>query len=504
MEHTADQVVHPERLADAERPAGLALASPRPRTRRRRRGSLLRRGLVAADLFALIVAFALAQAVASGGTSHGGVDWFVFLATLPLWLVVAKVYDLYDRDAERINPSTVDEVPALVHLVTAGVWIVLVASWATGAWIPSIEKLGVFWLAAVALLVSGRVATRAAVRATDGAAENLIIVGAGRVGQLVARKVLNHPEYRLNLVGFVDDDARECRAGIEQVPVLGGAGALRGLIRAHDVDRLLIAFSADRPEETVELVRSLGDLDVQVDIVPRLFEVFGPHVAIDSIEGLPLLALAPVRATRSSRAVKRLIDIVIGATALVVAAPAMLVIAVLVRLDSRGPVLFRQTRLGQGMEPFTALKFRTMAVDADDRLHREFIRATMSADAAPSANGLYKLERCDAVTRVGRWLRRTSLDELPQLINVVRGDMSLVGPRPCISYETEHFAPHHFERFQMPAGLTGLWQVSARAYSTFGEALDMDVAYVRGWSVGLDLRLLLQTPLAMLRQRGTT
>jgi lipopolysaccharide/colanic/teichoic acid biosynthesis glycosyltransferase len=156
------------------------------------------------------------------------------------------------------------------------------------------------------------------------------------------------------------------------------------------------------------------------------------------------------------------------------------------------------------MKEFTALKFRTMKVDTDASLHREYIRQTMLPGASGAENGLYKLAREDAVTPVGRWLRKTSLDELPQLVNVLKGDMSLVGPRPCIPYETEYFQPYQFERFDVPQGLTGLWQVTARANSSFGEALDMDVAYARGWSLGLDLRLLLRTPFQLLRQWNAT
>ena len=149
------------------------------------------------------------------------------------------------------------------------------------------------------------------------------------------------------------------------------------------------------------------------------------------------------------------------------------------------------------------VKFRTMRVDTDDTPHREHIKQTMSSDALLDDTGAYKLERSDAVTPFGRWLRKTSLDEVPQLINVLRGEMSLVGPRPCLTYETEWFQPHHFDRFYVPQGITGLWQVTARARSTFGEALEMDVMYVRRWSLGLDLALLLKTPFEVLRARST-
>ena len=217
-----------------------------------------------------------------------------------------------------------------------------------------------------------------------------------------------------------------------------------------------------------------------------------------------LIGLPYTSPTRLARMAKRAIDVLGAGAMLIAVAPLMAYIALQIRRDSPGPILFRQIRLGAGMEEFTALKFRTMKVDTDEAEHRAYIEQTLSPTAVTGANGLFKLDRADAVTDVGRWLRRTSLDELPQLINVLRGDMSLVGPRPCIPYEAEGFEPHHLRRFSVPQGLTGLWQVTARASSTYREALDMDVAYARGWSLGLDLKLLLRTPLQVLRQRSAT
>jgi lipopolysaccharide/colanic/teichoic acid biosynthesis glycosyltransferase len=148
------------------------------------------------------------------------------------------------------------------------------------------------------------------------------------------------------------------------------------------------------------------------------------------------------------------------------------------------------------------LKFRTMRTGTDDAPHQEYIRSVADPRTVPAGNGLYKLDRAGDVTAVGRWLRKTSLDELPQLLNVVRGDMSLVGPRPCIPYEVEHFAPHHFARFEVPSGITGLWQVTARSRTTFAEALDLDVQYARGWTLGLDVLLLLRTARQLVRLRA--
>lgn len=471
-----------------------------------RRDRILPPLLVLADLFGLSLAYLAATILSGGdGTLGSAHELTLFLLSLPCWVLVAELHGLYHRDAERADHSTTDDVVGVVHLVTIGVWLLLVASRLEGRTGPNVLSLIAFWLLAICTIPLARMLVREACKRSRAYEQNTVIVGAGDIGQLIGRKLIMHPEYGANVVGFVDRQPRIRRPDLpEHLPILGGPERLPEIVERLDIERIVIAFSNESVPALLALLRELRPLGVQIDLVPWLFELVGPRVSVHSVEGLTLLGLPPVRQSGMSLTVKRGIDIVGASLGLVVLAPLIACIAWRIRRDSPGPALFRQTRLGGGMKEFTSLKFRTMKVDTDAEEHREYIRRTISDTTEAGGSGLYKLDREDAVTRLGRWLRKTSLDELPQLINVLRGEMSLVGPRPCIPYETEHFAQHHFERFLMPQGLTGLWQITARANSTFGEALDMDVAYVRGWSLGLDLRLLLRTPLQVIRQRSST
>ena len=497
---------HPRKPVVADRDDALRGDLGGGSRRRIRRGWLVRRALLAADVVGLLAAFFITELLFLGRDPVGGLgvgpETAIFFATLPVWVVVAKLYGLYDRDEERATHSTADEVVSVVHLITVCVWAYFGTSWLVGLAHPRQTKLTAFWGLALLAVIGMRLAARAVVRRRPAYVQNTLIVGAGDVGQLVARKMLQHPEYRINLVGFVDTEPKEIRRDVGDVPLLADVDVL-DTVRAEGIDRVVVAFSNANDERLLELVRALRKFDVQIDVVPRLFDAVGPSSAVHTIEGLPLVSVAPVRIARSSRLLKRCLDIVAASLLLALTAPLLLVIAWRIHRDSPGPVLFRQRRLGMDMRPFTLFKFRTMRPGADDAPHREFLKQIMTADALPSANNLYKLDRPEDVTPVGRWLRRRSLDELPQLLNVLRGDMSLVGPRPAIPYELELYAPHHLERFAVPAGMTGLWQVEARAHSTFREALDLDVAYARGWSLGLDLRLLLRTPLLIFRKQET-
>jgi exopolysaccharide biosynthesis polyprenyl glycosylphosphotransferase len=493
--------------AAVETPIGEPQVEAQVAARRVGRGWLVRRLLLAADLVGLTVAFVLVEVSFRGTVLLDNVGVWVesaiFVALLPAWAVAAKLYGLYDRDDQRTTHSTVDEFASVFHLITAGVWLFFATSWIFGLSSPSQTKLATFWALSLVAVIASRSVARTLARRHPRYLQNALIVGAGDVGQLIGRKLLQHPEYKIHLVGFVDAAPKERRRDLGDLPVLGTPDEIGEIISRERIDRVIVAFSRDSSEHMLELVRAVRKHDVQVDVVPRLFEAVGAKVEVDSLEGLPLLVLPASRMSRSSRFLKRCVDVVVASVLLALVAPLMLVIAWLIRRDSAGPVFFRQTRLGVDMREFTVLKFRTMHHGTDEAPHREYIRQIMNPDALPGPNNLYKLDRRDSVTRVGRWLRKTSLDELPQLLNVLRGDMSLVGPRPIIPYELELIAPHHYERFLVPAGLTGLWQVEARAHSTFGEALELDVAYARGWSFGLDLRLLLRTPFLMLRRRET-
>ena len=475
------------------------------RGRRSRRAQLVPRCLMIADLVGLGLAYYFATLLGGGRALGSRREVLVFIITLPCWVLVARLHGLYKRDQERTDHSTTDEVVEIFHLVTTGVWVLLVASRFAGRDGPGIYGLIAFWALAVCILPITRMVAREGCKRSGAYVQNAVIVGAGEIGQLIGRKLEKHPEYGVNVVGFVDRDPKMRRADLaEHLTLLGPPERLPDIVQSLDVERVVIAFSHEPVSELLAVARQLRGLPIQIDLVPRLFEVVDPRAAIHSVEGIPLLGLPPPRMATGARALKRAIDLAGASAGLVMLAPLFAYITLRIRLDSDGPVLFRQTRLGMNMEEFTTLKFRTMKVDTDDSVHKAFIRTTMTASAAADGNGLYKPDRSDAVTKLGSWLRRTSFDELPQLINVLRGEMSLVGPRPCIPYELENFERHHFDRFLVPQGITGLWQVTARANSTYGEALDMDVAYARGWSLGLDLRLLLRTPIQVFHQRSST
>ena len=479
-----------------------AHGSDRVATAKHRRGWLVRRLLLASDVTALLFALALTELIflREAGTATGPVtELIVFVATLPGWIVLAKLYGLYEHDDERTDHSTADEFATVFHMTTVVVWVFFASSRLTGFTNTNPTKLATFWVLAIAALTLGRVCARTVARRRPAYLQRAIIVGAGDVGQLVASKLRNHPEYGIDLIGFVDRDPRDRHAELDELIVHGTPEELGEIVRTHDVERVIVAFTGDSHEDSLVLLRTLKDLDVQIDIVPRFFEIIGPTLDIHAIEGIPVISVPRFRLSRSSRLLKRSIDIAFSFGALVLLAPLFAVVALLVKLDSRGPVFFRQTRMGAGDRVFTILKFRTMAVDAEQR-KRELAALNRHAGTDPR---MFKVADDPRVTRVGAVLRRYSLDEFPQLYNVLRGEMSLVGPRPLILEEDQHVDAWARRRLDLRPGMTGLWQVLGRNEIPFEEMVKLDYIYVTGWSLGGDLKLMARTLPSILRARAT-
>jgi exopolysaccharide biosynthesis polyprenyl glycosylphosphotransferase len=267
-----------------------------------------------------------------------------------------------------------------------------------------------------------------------------------------------------------------------------------------DVERVIVAFARGSHNESLDLIRSLKDLDVQVDIVPRLFDVVGPSVSVHTVEGVPLMGLAPPRLSPSSQLLKRSIDVFIATASLIILAPFFVIIGLLIKAGSRGPVFFRQVRRGSEGHTFRIYKFRTMVDDADAR-KSEFAHLNKHARSGGDPR-MFKIPHDPRITRIGHVLRRSSLDELPQLINVWRGEMSLVGPRPLILEEDQHIREWGRSRLDLKPGITGLWQVLGRSEIPFEEMIKLDYLYVTSWSISNDIKLILQTIPALLRTRG--
>ncbi len=477
----------------------------RTEARVRRRGWLVRRALMWADLVGLSLAFGLSQLLFTARSSDlsrldTSMEFVLFFGTLPAWLLVAKLYGLYDRDESRANHTTTDDIVGVFHLVTIGAWLLLAGAFLTHVATPAFTKVVLFWALAIPLVGFSRATARSLCRRRISYLQNTVVVGAGEVGQKVARKILQHPEYGINLVGFVDDRPRERHPGLEHLTLIGSPSELPAIVGELDVERVVVAFSNESHERTVDLVRSLNGLEVQIDIVPRLFDLVSPSAVIHTLEVIPLLGMPPLHLSRSSRLLKRTMDVALAGAGLVVLAPLMGVIAVLVKLDSPGPVFFRQVRMGGGGERFRIFKFRTMVADADER--KSAVRHLNKHIQPGSDPRMFKIPDDPRVTRLGRFLRRYSLDELPQLINVVRGEMSLVGPRPLILEEDEYVDAWARKRLDLRPGMTGLWQVLGRSDIPFDEMVKLDYLYVTTWSLWHDCRLLFRTVPLVLQGRG--
>jgi exopolysaccharide biosynthesis polyprenyl glycosylphosphotransferase len=333
----------------------------------------------------------------------------------------------------------------------------------------------------------GRAAARVSLHRSPGLRQRTLILGSGDVAQQLVQRLQRHRELGLDPVGFIDDDVH--RPGELGIPRLGTLDSLSDLITFGRVDRVMIAFTRASHEELLHSIRVCRDAGVTVDIVPRLFEFLEGARSIEQIGGMPLMEIKQPQFSPLSRFAKRSLDLAGSSLALLALAPLFAIVAAAIKLDSRGPVFFTQQRSGRGGRFFTLFKFRSMVTDSTVEVRDD---------------GAIVKSRDDArVTRVGRFIRRFSLDEAPQLFNVLKGDMSLVGPRPLVVAEHESLNEDwQARRADLRPGLTGPWQVSGRSHIPFQDMIKFDYQYVAGWSLARDLEILLATLPAVISGRG--
>jgi exopolysaccharide biosynthesis polyprenyl glycosylphosphotransferase len=469
--------------------SGLELSVPKPiedaEDRRFDAGARDRQyrwALVLGDLSAT----ALAMCVTFGALGHDLLRP-ASLLMLPLVVALAKISGLYARDELLIHKTTVDEAPYLFNMATLGT---LVFSLAHGSILTGYLSAGqgiVLWATLFGFLLLTRSVARDLAR-RGVSAERILFVGDPTSYERLRTKI-ETAAVAAELIGRMSFRA-DAPAGSG-----GRATELDELITWTGAHRVIIEPRVLPPEEILDFVRSAKAAGVRVSLLPRILDVVGSSVVFDQLDGMTVLGVRRFGLSRSSVIVKRTFDVLGAIGILVFSAPVLAVIALLIKLDSPGPAFFRQSRVGRDGRPFEICKFRTMVTDAE-------LRKGALREANEATGGLFKIADDPRVTRVGRLLRRTALDELPQLFNVLRGDMSLVGPRPLVHDEDALITGWDRGRLHLTPGMTGPWQVAGSSRIPLAEMVKIDYLYVAGWSLWSDLKILVRTVPYMVARRG--
>ena len=416
----------------------------------------------------------------------------IFTIVLLITFSVEKVYET------RRGRPWLDEVYAIVNGTTNGAILIIAFFFLTGS--PFYSRL-IFIYAVVAVVLVlglGRAARNALLnllRKRGIGVDRVLVVGAGDAGRTLMQNIVAQPELGYQIVGYVDDDLKKATGAVGRFSGLGTVDELPAILARGNVNEVIVTLPWMYHRKILRIIAECAHSDVRARIVPDMFQMSMSRVGMDNLNGLPLLSMQQPTLSTSGRAVKRALDVLGAALVLLLTSPFLALAALGIRLDSPGPILFRQERVGKGESRFMVYKFRTMYQDAEEQLER--LRGHNEATGP-----LFKMKRDPRITRVGRILRRTSIDELPQMYNVLMGDMSLVGPRPPLPREVAQYQEWHRRRLTVAPGITGLWQVSGRSDLTFDEMVLLDLYYIENWSLFMDLKVLLRTIPQVLFGRG--
>lgn len=419
----------------------------------------------------------------------------VYVFVIILWLVLFNLLSVY---SPHKSATLVDELKTVVVAI-----MVATASFAGVLYLTYREVprllFAYFFLFDLVALTGFRVLLRVIFQVRAGLhseQKRVLILGAGKVGQDLARAINSSRGWpQARVIGFLDDDPDKWGQTFEGVPVLGSLDHVLEEVERLTIEEVIFALPLRAHRRIINLVMNLHKLPIEVKVVPDLFDLAFARTEVEEVDGMPLISLRAPAINGYTRLVKRAFDVVLSIILLVLLAPAMAIIAIAIKLDSPGPVIFKQWRVGENGRLFLMYKFRTMVEGADSQLH-QVIQYT------PDGKLIHKRPDDPRVTRVGRFLRRSSLDELPQLFNVLKGEMSLVGPRPELPLIVQQYEPWQHRRLSVPPGITGWWQISGRADRPMHLHTEDDLYYIKNYSLWLDIQILFKTIGAVIRGRG--
>ena len=466
----------------------------------------VRRLMVAGDLLAIVLAALVLELVVlplAGRELAIEPVMLVFLIMLPAWVLIAFWFGLYHDFERRLDRSIVHEVGRVAVAAALWSWIFILLRAAVTTGINEVLPMALLWVLMVPSILLFRSGVRAVARRAGWDRQKVALLGDEAGMARVAERVGRHPEWGIELVVEIPVDAagESEGKGRPPQPVRIVPAEVVALLQEEGVGRLIIAggYSGfETLDQRTRLVQEVVEKGISVDIVTGGPESLYSRALNQDMEGLPLVSIAPTLPVPLALAIKRAFDIFASAVGLVVFSPVMLWAAVRVRMGSPGPVIYRSLRVGRDDREFRALKFRTMVEDADEM--RPALREELDAEGG---DVLFKIEDDPRITGVGRTLRVWSIDELPQLWNVLRGEMSMVGPRPLPPEEAARAEALFAARTRMRPGLAGPWQALGRSSIPFDDMIRLDYAYVTGWTMTEDLRLIARTLSAVIRRRGS-
>ncbi len=474
---------------------------------RQRRRQLQQLSLLASDVLMVALGTTVAslvrfqrvrhiEAIPNAGLNIQFAD--LSLVILVIWIVSLSLEGLYDVDRVYWGTGEYSRVARGMSLGVVGFILVtymLKLSSVSRGW------LILAWAFSIVFVIAGRLAVRSALafaRSRDRMLRPTLIVGFNQEAADLIRRLKANTSSGLIPVGCLAssrEGALSLQYCTEDVPCLGSAREIKEVLASEEFDTVLIATTAFDPDVLSRLIADLRGFPVGIELSSGLLDVTTSRVLIREVSGVPLITVRGVSFSAGKRFVKRTFDLVVGGIIALVGTPIWVILSLMIVSESRGPVFYRQVRVGRDGRTFRMFKFRSMAQGADQ------MRDELGAHNEASGP-LFKMQNDPRVTRVGKWMRKFSIDEFPQLLNVLRGEMSLVGPRPPLPEEAAQYSQYEWRRMEVLPGMTGLWQVSGRSRLTFEEMIRLDLFYIENWSVGFDISLIIRTIPAVVFARG--